>query len=332
VSALSGQQPTTAVGRIAFRVAPEGVIAVLRVLPERIAEERSTPVVAKYGFAFFEPPESLAASVAPDVHPGDPWIVHTGPGRTVDAAVERIVGGNAGCNGALGVLLKVAAAHIGDFSRVPANYFIAEPQKGSQGLSPAVAVSVAALPESTVTMEMRRTAEARLSELLKRELPNIVTESEGELARMASSPVDYQRSFARQRQTILQGLARGGGRLSYDVQAFRLTPDGTPFYFVRATWRVDGRQAFAAAVWMRGEDLEIVRSDLRPASWLTMFEFQGTVSNEQLGLVLNVLDRDHDGWGEVLFAQGGYESLSIEEFRFSPTDGATPGATYSYGC
>ena len=63
-----------------------------------------------------------------------------------------------------------------------------------------------------------------------------------------------------------------------------------------------------------------------------MFEFQGRISNEQLGLVLNVLDRDHDGWGEVLFAQGGYESLSVEELRLSPAGFQATGMTYSYGC
>jgi hypothetical protein len=42
-----------------------------------------------------------------------------------------------------------------------------------------------------------------------------------------------------------------------------------------------------------------------------MFEFQSRVEREHLGLVLNICDRDHDGWGEVLMAQGGYESMRI---------------------
>jgi hypothetical protein len=250
----------------------------------------------------------------------------------VDAIADRIVGGNAGCNGALGVLLRIESNHMREFASWPARYFIAEPRNGARLPQAKGASPVTVLPESTVAPQLRRILEMKLNALMTRELPNVQIESAPELSRMASSPVGYHQSWARERRTTLQALAGGGGRLWYDVQAFRLAPDAVPLYFVRATWRVGGQQAFAAALWMRGDSLEIVRSDLRPASWLTMFEFQGRLSNEQLGLVLNVLDRNHDGWGEILFAQGGYESLSIEELTFSPAGLASTGTTYSYGC
>ena len=114
------------------------------------------------------------------------------------------------------------------------------------------------------------------------------------------------------------------------MQPFRLSPDGVPFYFVRGMWRVNGRLGFAASLWMRGDDLAIVWSNLRPAAWLRMFEFQGELSNHHLGLVLNVLDRDGNGWGEVLFGQGGYESIG--EFQLSPSGFQPTGAAYSFGC
>jgi len=127
---------------------------------------------------------------------------------------------------------------------------------------------------------------------------------------------------------------RGGrGKLTYDIQSFRLAPDGVPIHFVRAEWAVQRRQGFAASLWLRGEELvEVIQTNLRPASWLRMFEFQGKVAREHLGLILNTFDRDHDGWGEVLLAQGGYEGMSISLLEYSPTGFEPTGIEYAYGC
>jgi hypothetical protein len=63
-----------------------------------------------------------------------------------------------------------------------------------------------------------------------------------------------------------------------------------------------------------------------------MWEFQGHVAREHLGLVLNVFDRDYDGWGEVLFAQGGYEGARVSLLEYSPTGFQPTGIAYGYGC
>ena len=128
-------------------------------------------------------------------------------------------------------------------------------------------------------------------------------------------------------------MQRGRGGLVYDLQSFRLASDGAPLHFVRAQWMVRGRQGFAASLWLRGEEpLEIVEANVRPASWLRMFEFQGRVTREHLGLVLNVLDRNQDGWGEVIVAQGGYESLSLSVREYSAGGFRPTGIEYAYGC
>jgi hypothetical protein len=163
-------------------------------------------------------------------------------------------------------------------------------------------------------------------------LPGVRAEAASELARMTSSSVGYHRSWAREREAIDAGLAAGRAKLSYDVQAFRLSPDGGPYYFVRALWRVNGRLGFAASLWLRGSDLDVVWRNLRPALWLRMFEFQGVVADEHLGMILNVLDRDGDDWAEVVFLQSGYESRDIAEWRFSPSGFARTGVAFSYGC
>ena len=72
---------------------------------------------------------------------------------------------------------------------------------------------------------------------------------------------------------------------------------------------------------------------MRPASWLRMFEFQGRVTPDHLGLVLNVIDRDGDGWGEILFLQAGYEGFSISLLEVSlRLRRQRPGVAYSGGC
>jgi len=59
---------------------------------------------------------------------------------------------------------------------------------------------------------------------------------------------------------------------------------------------------------------------------------QGSVAHEHLGLVLNVLDRNGDGWGEVLMAQGGYESMSLSLVEYSASGFHPTGIEYAYGC
>jgi hypothetical protein len=152
------------------------------------------------------------------------------------------------------------------------------------------------------------------------------------MARMMTSEDGNARSLARARQEIDAGLARGEGRLTYDTQAYRLTPDGVPLVFVRARWHVGSRLGFAAAFWVREDSGKIVWQNLRPASWLRMRLFQGEIHTSQLGLVLNVVDRDRDGWAEVIFMHAGYEGLGVEVLDLS-ADGLKPaGVSYSYGC
>lgn len=51
------------------------------------------------------------------------------------------------------------------------------------------------------------------------------------------------------------------------------------------------RLGYRYAEVLKGDHLAIVSVNLAPASWLRMFEFNGHVSREQSGLVLNVFDR-----------------------------------------
>ncbi len=227
--------------------------------------------------------------------------------------MERLVGGNLQCTEAVGVLLRVAPDQAGAFAKLPAKYFIAEASGNGAVVSAGTVSTVASEPTPALNAELRSALESNLTDLLNRELPNVLAEAQPDHVRMAASSVGSHRSWARERQQMDEALKQGRATLTYDVQMFRLSPDRVPVYFVRAEWLVEKKQAFAAAVWLRGNStLEIVQTNIRPASWLRMFLFQHRVHRDQLGLVLNVFDRDHDGWGEVLFAQAGYESVGLE--------------------
>ena len=58
----------------------------------------------------------------------------------------------------------------------------------------------------------------------------------------------------------------------------------------------------------------------------------GQSCGEHLGLILNVFDRDHDGWGGVLLEQGGYESMHLSVLEYSPTGFQPAGIEYGFGC
>ena len=142
--------------------------------------------------------------------------------------------------------------------------------------------------------------ESALDELLARELPRVRSDAAPELLKMEASSVGYPRSWARELRRVETAMERHEGKREYAVQAFRLGPNNT-VYFVRAEWLVKGRQGFAASLWLRTEPrVEVIETNVKPASWLRTFEFQGRTRRENLGLVLNVFDRDRDGWGEIV--------------------------------
>jgi hypothetical protein len=332
---VAGQAPQSDLSFIAFRVDGTRVIATISVTDnpgEQVTAGLSAEPMARFGYRYFDPPALWREQKAADMRAGDRWLIHSAPGQTFQAETERIVGGNAGCQGATGVLLRIVPEQVQAFTALSAKYFLAERSTTQQSSKAEPSSTVGVVP-SPSTAEFRRALESTLNALLVRELPQVRTDAAAALARMASSPVAYHRSAARQQQAVDEALERGRGKLTYDVQSFRLAPGGVLLHFVRAEWAVGRRQGFAASLWLRGEQaIEVVDTNVRPALWLRMSEFQGTVAREHLGLILNVFDRDRDGWGEVLIAQGGYESMRLSLLEYSPTGFLPTGIEYGYGC
>jgi hypothetical protein len=330
----AGQQPGPASGFVAFRVDGNHVVATLKVLgiSKQVTDGLSAEPMARFGYRYFDPPAAWHEEDSADMRAGDQWLIHSAPGQAFQAEAERIVGGNAACDDAIGVLLRVVPEQSDAFSALPAKYFLAERSMTLQA-SKAESGSAVRVAPSPSTAGFRRGLESTLNALLARELPRVRADAAPGLARMASSPVSYHRSWARRQQAVEEAMQSGRGALTYDIQSFRLAPDGVLLHFVRAEWTVRRQQGFAASVWLRGEQpIEVIQTNVRPAAWLRMFEFEGRIAREHEGLVLNIFDRDHDGWGEVLLAQGGYESMSISLLEYSPTGFQPTGIEYAFGC
>ncbi len=258
--------------------------------------------------------------------------MQTKPGQTVGATLERFVGGGTGCQEAIGALLRIDASDEQAFGALSAKYYVAAPESAPRP-STQTASALGQLPMPVLTADQRSALESLFSDTLTRELPKIQAEAADGIGRMASSDVGYHRSWARQRQEIDAALAQGRARLKYDVQAFILSPDAVPLYFARVEWMVGQRQAFAMSLWIKsGDTPSIVQMNLGPARWLRMFEFQGVVAREHLGMVLNVLDRDGDGWGEVVLVHAGYESRWLSLEQYSPRGFQKESPEFAHGC
>jgi hypothetical protein len=331
----TGSQNATPSAFIAFRADDQHIVVNLEVfdLSERQVDHPDAVIPnATYGYSYFAPPDAWVARVPKSVRSASRWVVYTRAGQTVGATLERFVGGGTGCQDAIGALLRIDANDLQAFAAVSAKYYVASPGSSSRRSSEA-ASPLGQLSTPALSAEQRRALESLFTQLLTRELPKVRAEASDDIARMASSDVDYHRSWARERKNLDAALDHGRARLKYDLQALILSPDAVPLYFARVEWMVGERQAFAVSLWIKSGDAPtIVQANLRPAAWLRTFEFQGKIAREHLGMVLNVLDLDGDGWGEVLLVGAGYEStwLSLEEY--SPKGFDKTGTEFAHGC
>lgn len=328
-----GQTPP-ATEYIAFRVDDERVIATVLVrdaTSPQVREGLSPRPIARYGYQHFAVPASWRERQPFDVPRADRWTVHVSPDQIIEAVAEEVVGGYAGCQEAVGVLLRALPSHATTLAASSARYFVASPFAARSTAVTAASAAIGMRPVPAAP-EWRASIEAVLDQRLAQELPRVRAEASARLATMEASSVGYHRSWARERQRVETAMERGEGRRVYDVQALQLGP-GEPVYFVRAEWLVGGLQGFAASFWMRTDPrVRILEEHMRPASWLRMFEFQGRVTRDHLGMLLNVIDRDRDGAGEILFLQAGYEGFNIAVREFSPNGFEPAALTYGGGC
>jgi hypothetical protein len=329
-----GQSPVPSSEYIAFRVDATRVVATVSVREAKVPQVReglSPPPVARFGYRYFEAPAHWKEQGGHNV--GDRWVIHAGSAQAFEGTVERTVGGYLGCQQAVGVLLRVAPQHATAFGAIPARYFVAAPAAAEMPDTAVARSAVRTLPASTLTPDIRRSIESILETTLTRELPGVRSKAAPFLERGLTAPYGSDRAWARERLQIEDAMKRGEGKLHYNVQAFQLAPDQGPVLFVRAEWLVGRRQGFAASLWLRAaRPLEVLETNVWPAAALRMSLFRGGVVPSHMGLILNVLDRDGDGWGEVLFSSEGYESRSISLLEYSPAGFEPAAINLSGGC
>lgn len=308
---------------VAFRVDDRHVVAVVAETEDGGKEITTSGHGARYGFNFGDATPAAAADVYDATLAIKRWTVHLGAGRRANATSVRLVQGAPSCGGLVGYLLRIDDDSATTFAAVREKYYVVESRDASK---PPPSRHPPAPPPVN-----RRQLETLLNEFLVRELPEVRQEAEVDIARRERfNPAD---EWARGRREVDAALLAGKAVLHYDVQAFQLAPQGPPQYFVRAEWRAGSRQAFGAAIWIRGgPTLSIITANLTPARWLRMPEFEGEVVRQNYGLILNVVDRDGDGWGEIIFAGGGYESMFVDVEEATPTGFERTGIGYGSGC
>jgi hypothetical protein len=132
-------------------------------------------------------------------------------------------------------------------------------------------------------------------------------------------------AMLRRLQAFDQRLARGAGVLSYDVQSVRIS--GTPRYYVKAQWTIEGSAHFLMTAWVL-PDLSIESANSSMSELLRMPEFdQYKLSLKDLPKILNVFSD-----GTLLVTDEGYESFSISLYRYTPEGLRKTGVTFGYGC
>ena len=258
---------------------------------------------------------------------GDRWQLDAGRHGVFALTVERLVIGQAECGEGWGVMLAASAADAARLTRIREKYFIA--RRASEGPLTA-AVSAVGPIDVLLTGQQRRA----LTELLERERvriwPGVRQSIEAMLSHgTGTGPPPRWRALDNR-------FSAGEGTIDYDVQAFRVTPDGDPRLFVRAEWRIGEQIVFLMSAWVRvGATLTLDRSDAQASRFLRFREFAGFhVGREYLGGILNIVDADRDGWGEIVFLQHGWDALVIAaiEYPRSPDGPLTVIARWDNSC
>ena len=289
----------------------------LEALPELPAPEARLSALQLYRADLENVPG--AADIAGWFDDADRWSVDTGRER-VRAKIERFAPALRPCEA---VLAAIAAVEPGDrarFDRVREKYFLVQRDTGGTP-PPSGPISLSA-PDPPLTSDERLAIEDRLKAALV-----------DELARVRGGDYDNWRRGPYWR-AIDERIARGEGTLDFDTQMLRGAPDSVPRLHVRASWVIDRRIVFLMSAWIRrGVRLNTEAVDSRPSTFMRTKLYEDTpFTREWLGLLLNVFDRDGDGWAEILTTSWGYESAAVELFEYSESGPQPTGITYAHGC
>jgi len=265
-------------------------------------------------------------------HAGEQWQLELSADSRILAVVQKPVVATAGCFEYAGFLAEVLPAGQKEFAASAKQYFLIHRKldTAANQTSGSKPTRVGPLVDRETTPELRSEIEKLLDARMKAELPKVHADSVPEYER-AENVDETLKAWSERWKTFDDKLARGEGKLDYDMQAFQLTPDGVPRLFVRAEWTIDGKPAFLMSLWLRAKPaLAVDHADAGWAGIMRMRELMDSqLDLETLGNVLNVFDLHHDGYGQVLIYSTGYEGYGISLYRF--TDAGLTGTKIAHG-
>jgi len=302
-----------------FYAKPE-VEAMFHKLPASISEYG--------GSATSEPDAKIWDSIREhfdQAHVGEQWLLELSAGSRIPVTVLKPIELVWGCDYhsySAGFIAEVSPPLKSAFAALPQNYFLIHKSPQVSGPAPSSEPAhVATLPDWTPAPEVRTQIEKAIAAALK-----------DKLAR------EQARGYVDLPKQLEQNAALGKTKLTYEIQAFRLSPDGFPRLFVHARWMVDQQLAYLMNLWLRvGPEVKIEPLDGESSRglWLSAKSGEslqeGEVGFGQLGQVLNVFDRA-DGYGDVLIYFRGEEGYDIRLFRYTDAGLVATKISHGDGC
>ena len=292
--------------------------------------------IAKYGAgSLWEPDDELQArepKLFSAATVGDQWQLQISGSSQTPVTIRRAVVADPGCDTRVGFLAEVDPAHQTELDSASSPYFLIS--KDAVSASPGEKLpGIGPLEDWKATPELRLLIGQQLQKEMQTELASIREKAASEYVR--SSAVDEAgQSWTEKWEGFDAKLARGEGKLDYDLQAFRLTPDGVPRLHARAKWALDGVTAFLMSAWFRSEPtLALQFSDTSESEHLRYYGFLGDLTNvDAMGTILNVFDPHRDSRGELLIFHQGWGGYDIGLFQYTDA-GLTPSAvSFNVGC
>jgi len=308
---------------IAFRLDATRVVIPLSrdhsaVRPDNLSEKRPAATLAP-AFAAIPDAQNPGDNTGEGPHVGDTWTIFSN-GYVHQAAVQHVGFLADGCGDAAS---RAVSAIVSDtFGHDRAKYFLA-----ARSSIPAAAST------RIVSASLNSMKRAALVDVINRQFratyPSIIAPPRwlGPGEKPAGGEPALRASDVRFDRDLEQGLAR----MTYDVQAFRLSPDEHRQFFVRAAWTA-GTQSRHMSFWLRSDGGEFIVE--QTDAWEAR---QRRLNPKMFGRrdflpkILNVVPSP-DGWSYVIVGRTGYESISISALKYGPRGLEHTGIAYTYGC
>ena len=325
---------------VLFRLGEDGDFGLEDPRQEETAFHALPQQLAEYGGAQpFELDPSVFESVKQHykaAHVGEQWQLEVFAGARVPVVIQKPIEMSWGCSPnsfTAGFIAEVSSEFQTAFIASPQKYFLVHKAPTSAGSdSTAKPAQVGELMDWKPAAEVRSQIEQVVTAKLRQE---IAGQYEKEWAREESiSNPNVKAEYDAWKQ-FAENTAAGRGQLTYEMQAFQLSPDGNPRVLVRAQWMVQKGRVFLMSTWLRvGPTVTAEEKD--QVGTRTMWAKPGSGGEDDMNVssltkVLNLFDRA-DGYGDALVYTPGYEGYSIVLYHYSAAGLSATNISMADGC